>query len=581
MGFSDAYLALVFGWSEMEFRKFRKGLGIVPTYLLVDTCAAEFEAYTPYFYSTYETEGEVKPGRKKKIMILGGGPNRIGQGIEFDYCCCHASFALKEIGFETIMVNSNPETVSTDYDTSDRLYFEPLTLEDVLNIIDEEKPHGVIVQFGGQTPLNLASCLWEAGVPIVGTPPDAIDRAEDRSKFKALIEKLELKQPANGAASNLEGVKRIAKTIGYPVLLRPSYVLGGRAMAIVYDERELEHYMAAAGTEELISDDRPILVDHFLDGAIEVDVDMITDGSDYVIGGVMEHIEQAGIHSGDSACCLPPYTLEDNVVSEIKHQTRLLARELGVVGLMNVQFAVKDRDVFILEVNPRASRTIPYVSKSIGVPLAKLAAQCMVGRKLKDLNFTAEKTPDYFSVKEAVLPFIKFYGVDIILGPEMKSTGEVMGIDENFPRAYLKSQIAAGSALPIRGTIFLSVKDKDKGSVVEIARELSDLKFDLVATQGTAKVLSESGIYAKPLRKIHEGSPNVKDLIRRGDIKLIINTPTGPKPMKDEIAIRSYAVSRGVPCVTTIAGAFASVKGIQALRGEGLRVKPMQEYHSQ
>jgi carbamoyl-phosphate synthase large subunit len=576
LGFSDVQLAEIFSVPESELRASRKKSGILPAYKLVDTCAAEFEAFTPYYYSTYEDEDEVKVSSKSKIMILGGGPNRIGQGIEFDYCCCHASFALKEIGFETLMVNCNPETVSTDYDTSDRLYFEPVTLEDVLNIYEKEKPEGVIVQFGGQTPLNLALALKKAGVPIIGTSPDAIDRAEDRKKFAELLRKLGLKQPSNGTATNFEEAKREAARIGYPVLVRPSYVLGGRAMQVVYDEESLRNYMQTAVD---VTPDRPILVDQFLEGASEVDVDMISDGETFVVGGVMEHIEQAGIHSGDSACCLPPHSLEEPVVREIKAQTLAMAKELKVVGLMNVQFAVKNSAVYVLEVNPRASRTVPFVSKAIGVPLAKLAAQVMVGKKLKELGFTEEIVPPYKSVKEVVLPFVRFRGVDIILGPEMKSTGEVMGIDEDFGRAFAKSQIAAGASLPLRGTVFLSVKDKDKPAVVPIAKSLSALKFNLVATGGTALTLQKAGIGVRPLKKISEGNPNITDLIHAGEVALVINTPSGSKPRKDEVVIRSLAVTKGIPCVTTLEGALASLKGIEAMRDKGLEVRALQDYH--
>jgi carbamoyl-phosphate synthase large subunit len=578
MGFSDIQLGEIYNKSEIEMRNLRKKAGVLPTYKLVDTCAAEFQAYTPYYYSTYETEDEVATDNKKKIMILGGGPNRIGQGIEFDYCCCHASFALKEIGFETIMVNCNPETVSTDYDTSDRLYFEPVTLEDVLNIVEKEKPAGVIVQFGGQTPLNLAVALKKNGVPIIGTSPEAIDRAEDRKKFAELLRKLGLKQPENGTALTLEDAKREARRIGYPVLVRPSYVLGGRAMEIVYDEASLEAYMEMNAVE--ISPDRPILVDKFLEGAKEVDADMIADGETLVVGGVMEHIEQAGIHSGDSACSLPPYSLDGKTIAEIKRQTEALAKELGVVGLMNVQFAVKAGEVYVLEVNPRASRTVPFVSKAIGVPLAKLASKVMAGKKLKELGFTKEVVPPYLSVKEVVLPFVKFRGVDILLGPEMKSTGEVMGIDDHFGEAFAKSQIAANSALPLQGTIFVSVKDREKEAVIPIARELVGMQFDLVATEGTAEALRKAGIPVKPLKKIREGSPNVMDLIQAGGVQLIINTPSGDKPRQDEIVIRSRAVSKGVPCVTTIEGATASVQGIRAAKKKGLGVRALQDYHS-
>ncbi len=575
-GFSDHQLAEIFSSTESEIRDLRKKLGVWPTYKLVDTCAAEFEAFTPYYYSTYESEDEVKTTPRRKIMILGGGPNRIGQGIEFDYCCCHASFALKEIGFETLMVNCNPETVSTDYDTSDRLYFEPVTLEDVLHIVEKEKPEGVIVQFGGQTPLNLALSLKKAGVPIIGTSPEAIDRAEDRKKFKELLEKLDLKQPENGTAVNFEEAKKEADRIGYPILVRPSYVLGGRAMEIVYDETALRHYMAGAVD---VSSDRPILVDRFLEGAKEVDVDMISDGETFVVAGVMEHIEQAGIHSGDSACCLPPHDLSVPVIKEIKQQTAAIAGELGVVGLMNVQFAVKNDTVYVLEVNPRASRTIPFVSKAIGVPLAKLAAQVMVGKKLKDLGFTREVIPPYKSVKEVVLPFVRFRGVDILLGPEMKSTGEVMGMDEAFGGAFAKAQIAANSSLPQKGTVFLSVKDKDKPAIVSIAKSLYEMKFSLVATHGTARAIKKGGVVVKALKKISEGSPNVVDFIHSGKVDLVINTPSGEKPRKDEVVIRSLTVSKGIPCVTTIEGALASVRGMEAMKEKALSVCALQDYH--
>lgn len=576
LGFSDAQLADIFAKSEEDMRRLRKALEILPTYKLVDTCAAEFEAFTPYYYSTYEDEDEVRTTNKKKIMILGGGPNRIGQGIEFDYCCCHASFALKEIGYETIMVNCNPETVSTDYDTSDKLYFEPVTLEDVLNIYDKEKPQGVIVQFGGQTPLNLALGLQKAGVPIIGTSPQAIDRAEDRKKFAEVLTKLGLKQPANGIAVTLAEAKKEASRIGYPVLVRPSYVLGGRAMEIIFEEASLEAYMNKMTD---VTPDRPILVDQFLAGAKEVDADMISDGETFVVGGVMEHIEQAGIHSGDSACSLPPFSLKKNIIEEIKRQTKLLAQELGVIGLMNVQFAVKNNEVYVLEVNPRASRTIPYVSKAIGKPLAKLAAQVMAGKKLKELGFTEEIIPPYTSVKEVVLPFVRFRGVDILLGPEMKSTGEVMGIDKDFGIAFAKAQMAANSSLPLSGTIFLSVKDSDKTHILDIGKSLSDLGFEIVATSGTAKILQAAGIKAQALKKISEGKPNVLDYIQEGKLKLVINTPSGDKPRQDEVTIRSFAVSRGVACVTTIEGAIASVEGIHAMKKKELKAVSLQAYH--
>ena len=575
-GFSDMQIAKSWKMSEQAIREFRKKEGIEVTFKRVDTCAAEFEAFTPYYYSTYEVEDEVKSSSKKKIMILGGGPNRIGQGIEFDYCCVHASFALKEIGYETIMVNSNPETVSTDYDTSDRLYFEPLTREDVLNIVDREKPDGVIVQFGGQTPLNLARGLEASGVPIIGTSPDAIDRAEDRERFKELIEKLSLTQPENGIATTVEQAKREARRIGFPVLLRPSYVLGGRAMEIVYDDAGLEYYMKHA---VFVSGDRPVLIDKFLDDASEVDVDMISDGEMSVIGGILEHVEQAGVHSGDSAMVMPPFSLKGEVLEKIRENTDALAKELGVVGLMNVQYAVKGGTDYILEVNPRASRTIPFVSKAIGVPLAKLAAKVMTGVKLKDLGSTREIIPPYMSVKESVLPFSRFHGVDIILGPEMKSTGEVMGIDSEFGRSFIKSQLAAGQALPKSGNIFVTVKDKDKKAIVPVAKKLSELGYTLVATEGTHAALQENRIPARKILKIKEGSPNALDLIRKGEIHLIINTPTGKDPKSDEAFIRSLAVQRGVPCVTTIPGAIATVRGIEAYLKGDLEVCTLQERH--
>ncbi len=575
-GFSDIQLAKMWGKTEEEIRQKRKKEKIEFTFKLVDTCAAEFEAFTPYYYSTYEAEDEVRPSSKKKIMILGGGPNRIGQGIEFDYCCVHASFALKEAGYETIMVNSNPETVSTDYDTSDRLYFEPLTREDVLNIVDREKPDGVIVQFGGQTPLNLARPLEAAGVPIIGTSPDAIDRAENRERFKQLLEKLGLLQPENGTATTLSQAKTEARKIGFPVLLRPSYVLGGRAMEIVYDEATLERYMKEA---IFVSGESPVLIDKFLEDAIEVDVDAISDGEIVVIGGILEHIEEAGVHSGDAAMALPPFSLKEAILQKIRQDTVSLARELRVVGLMNVQFAVKSDTVYVLEVNPRASRTVPFVSKAIGVPLAKLAARVMVGEKLKTLCFTQERIPPYTSVKESVFPFSRFYGVDIILGPEMKSTGEVMGIDDEFGRSYIKSQIAAGQILPRSGTVFVTVKDKDKKAILPIAKRLVELGYSLVATEGTHRALASEGIPARKILKIKDGSPNALDLMKKGEIQLIINTPTGKEPKSDEVIIRSLSVQRGVPSITTIPGAAASVRGIEAyLKGE-LDVMSLQERH--
>ncbi|MBI4436708.1 MAG: carbamoyl-phosphate synthase large subunit [Candidatus Omnitrophica bacterium] len=575
-GFSDVQLASFWRMNEEAVRQLRKKEGVEATFKLVDTCAAEFEAFTPYYYSTYEIENEAQPSSKKKIMILGGGPNRIGQGIEFDYCCVHAAFALKEIGYETIMVNSNPETVSTDYDTSDRLYFEPLTREDVLNIVECEKPEGVIVQFGGQTPLNLAKSLEKAGVLIIGTSPDAIDRAEDRERFKEVVDKLHLVQPESGTATTLQKAKEVARQIGFPVLLRPSYVLGGRAMEIVYDEEDLERYMERA---VFVSGDHPVLIDQFLEDAIEVDVDLISDGETTVIGGVLEHIEEAGIHSGDSAMALPPFSLKSETIVKIRENSHALAKELQVVGLMNIQFAVKNGTVYVLEVNPRASRTIPFVSKAIGIPLAKLAAKIMVGKTLKELGFTQERIPPYISVKESVFPFTRFHGVDIILGPEMKSTGEVMGIDSEFGHAYIKSQLAAGQILPKQGTVFVTVKDKDKKAILPIAKRLAELGYALVATAGTHKVLSENQIPARKILKIKEGSPNALDLIRENGIHLIINTPTGKKPKSDEAFIRSRAVQRGIPCITTIPGAAASVRGIEAFLSGDLQVCSLQEYH--
>jgi carbamoyl-phosphate synthase large subunit len=576
MGYSDHQLANMWKSHEMKVRTRRKSLGIEATYKLVDTCAAEFQAFTPYYYSTYETECEARVSNRKKIVILGGGPNRIGQGIEFDYCCVQAAFAVKEEGYEAIMVNSNPETVSTDYDTSDLLFFEPLTREDVLNIWEKEKPDGCIVQFGGQTPLNLARGLQEAGVKIIGTSVDSIDAAEDRDKFQQLITKLKLHQAENGIATNVEEAREVAHRIGYPVLVRPSFVLGGRAMEIVYDDEALYRYMTEAVEA---SPERPVLVDKFLEDAIEVDVDCIADGETVVIGGVMEHIEEAGIHSGDSACALPPYTLSDKLVQTIKENTYALARELDVCGLMNVQYAVKNNIVYVLEVNPRASRTIPFVSKAIGVPLSKLATKVMLGRKLRDLGFTREAEPAHISVKESVFPFSRFPGVDIVLGPEMKSTGEVMGIDSNFGAAFAKSQIAASAALPLKGTVFVSVRDHDKRAVIFIAKKLEDLGFKLMATGGTAKVLATNGITVQRVNKIKEGRPNVLDHIKNGEIHLLINTPSGKGPKTDEAKIRSLAVIHNIPCITTISGAMAAVNGIESMKKRALGVKALQEHH--
>jgi carbamoyl-phosphate synthase large subunit len=576
MGFSDRRLGRLFGMSEDSVRRLRLRAGIRPGFKRVDTCGAEFEAYTPYIYSSYDEENEAAPSSRKKVVILGGGPNRIGQGIEFDYCCVHGVFALREEGFEAIMVNCNPETVSTDYDTSDRLYFEPLTKEDVLAIIEEEKPEGVIVQFGGQTPLKLAVPLQKEGVPIIGTSPDSIDRAEDRERFKELLDLLGLRQPPNGIARSAEDAEIIAGRIGYPVLLRPSYVLGGRAMEIVHDEEGLRQYLTHAVQA---SEEKPVLVDKFLEDAIEIDVDAIADGQIVVIGGVMEHIEEAGVHSGDSACSLPPHSISPEITQEIIRQTKALAMELEVVGLMNVQFAVKKGEIFLLEVNPRASRTIPFVSKAIGIPLAKLAAKVMVGRKLGDLGLTEYIVPDHVSVKEAVFPFIKFPHVDTILGPEMKSTGEVMGIDYKFGRAFAKSQIAAGMMLPTGGKVFLSVRDADKDGMLIPARMLHECGFRVAATSGTAEFLTRNGIPAEPILKINEGRPHVADLIKNGEIALVINTPLGAQSKADSYYIRRTALVYNIPYVTTLAAAKAVAHAIFHLIEEDLSVRSLQEYH--
>jgi carbamoyl-phosphate synthase large subunit len=574
-GFSDYQLGYLLGFDEITLRNMRKEKGISPTYKLVDTCGAEFEAYTPYYYSTYETEDESKTSLKKKIMILGGGPNRIGQGIEFDYCCVHAAFALKELGYETIMVNSNPETVSTDYDTSDKLYFEPLTFEDVLHIVDAEKPDGVIVQFGGQTPLNLAVPLEKAGVNIIGTTPDNIDRAEDRKRFKGLLKKLGLIQPLNGTANSAEEAKKVAEKIGYPVVVRPSYVLGGRAMEIVYDEEALEDFVSRAVEA---SPEHPILIDKFLEDAIEIDVDAVADGENCVIAGIMEHIEAAGIHSGDSACVLPPYSLSDELIEGLKRNTYALAKELQVVGLMNIQYAIKNDLIYVLEVNPRASRTVPFVSKATGVPWAKVAAKVMAAKKLPELGIREEVEIHHIAVKESVFPFNRFYGVDTVLGPEMKSTGEVMGIDRDFGMAFAKSQFGAGVNIPLRGKVFISVMNKDKRSIVFLAKKLVDLGFEVVATKGTAKVLTNNGISVQTVFKVGEGRPNIVDQIKNGEIHLVINTPSGKKPKADEIAIRSQSVAHNIPIITTLSGAEAVVNAIESLK-RGMSVKSIQEYH--
>jgi carbamoyl-phosphate synthase large subunit len=576
MGFSDLRLAFQMGTSAEVVRQRRKSEKIVPVFKRVDTCAAEFESFTPYLYSTYEEECEASPTTEKKIMILGSGPNRIGQGIEFDYCCCHASFALKEDGFETIMVNCNPETVSTDYDTSDRLYFEPLTFEDVMHIVEREKPDGVIVQFGGQTPLNLALSLQAAGVPIIGTSPESIDLAEDRKRFGKLLSDLQIPQPPSGTAISYEEAAVIAQRIGFPVLVRPSYVLGGRAMVICYDLKTLESYMDEAVD---VSQDRPILIDKFLEDAFEVDVDTLADGQDVVIGGIMEHIEEAGIHSGDSSCALPTYLVKAEHLETMRRYTRTLAKALSVVGLMNVQYAIKDDVVYVLEVNPRASRTVPFVSKATGVPLAKVAARLMTGKKLADFNLADELPVKNFFVKSPVFPFAKFPGVDTILGPEMKSTGEVMGVSDNFGQAYAKAQMSASVHLPRSGTAFISVNQHDKKNVIRIADRLHQLGFNLIATRGTATALEQSGIPVESVYKVNEGRPHIVDMIKSGKVDLILNTPLGKSSFFDERAIRRAAMQHGVPCITTLSGGAAVASGIAALQRNKVDVLALQEYH--
>ena len=579
LGFSDARIAALWETTESDVRATRLRHGIRPVYKRVDTCGAEFEAHTPYLYSTYEDECEAEPTTRRKIMILGGGPNRIGQGIEFDYCCVHGVFALRDAGFETIMVNCNPETVSTDYDTSDRLYFEPLTLEDVLEIIETEKPEGVIVQFGGQTPLKLAMALQEAGAPIIGTPPDSIDRAEDRERFDDVLEKLGLERPEGDVARSAEEAEVIAARIGYPVLVRPSYVLGGRAMQIVQDVDGLRQYMRFAVRA---SAKHPVLVDRFLADAIEVDVDAICDGERVVVGGIMEHIEEAGVHSGDSACSLPPYSLAPARIDEIMLATRKLALELGVIGLMNVQFAVKDAKIYVIEVNPRASRTVPFVSKAIGRPLAKIAALVMAGKTLVELDFTKEIVPTHFSVKEAVFPFVKFPGVDVLLGPEMKSTGEVMGIDSDFGRAFAKSQIEAGNSLPANGgAVLVSVRADERDRIYSPVKTLVDLGFKIVATRGTAGALASRGIDAEVINKVYEGKPHTADRVQSGEIVLVINTvDSDPKSIEDSKSLRRAALLRGVPYCTTLAAARASADAIKAVRAASIGVRSLQEIHS-
>ncbi|PZO45465.1 MAG: carbamoyl phosphate synthase large subunit [Shackletoniella antarctica] len=596
-GFSDRQIAYATSTHEDTVRDYRKGLGVIPVYKTVDTCAAEFEAFTPYYYSTYEDETEVLPSDRPKVMILGGGPNRIGQGIEFDYCCCHASFALRDDGYETIMVNSNPETVSTDYDTSDRLYFEPLTKEDVLNIIEAENPLGIIIQFGGQTPLKLAVPLQEylsnlessvrahGGAPqraplpttkIWGTSPDSIDAAEDRERFEAILRELDIKQPPNGMARSYQDALKVAQQIDYPVVVRPSYVLGGRAMEIVYSDTDLERYMTYAVHVE---PDHPILIDKFLENAIEVDVDAIADHTgQVVIGGIMEHIEQAGIHSGDSACSLPTMTLPPEALATIRDWTIKLAKRLKVIGLMNIQFAVKGDEVYIIEANPRASRTVPFVSKAIGHPLAKLAVRVMSGKTLAELGFTEEVIPNHICVKEAVLPFDKFVGTDALLGPEMRSTGEVMGIDSDFGKAFAKAALGANQKIPLTGTVFISMNDRDKAAVIPVAQQLANMGLKLIATSGTRAALIDEGLTVGLILKVHEGRPNIEDAIKNSEIQLIINTPAGSTAIEDDRSIRRTALAYKVPIITTIAGAKATASAIHSLQQHPLQVKSLQEY---
>ena len=584
-GTSDEQLAQIWRTTSASVRLQRARYGVTPVFKRVDTCAAEFESFTPYLYSTYEDEDESDAQAGFKVMILGSGPNRIGQGIEFDYCCCHAAFALREDGFETIMINCNPETVSTDYDTSDRLYFEPLTLEDVLSVVDREKPQGVIVQFGGQTPLNLALELKRNGVPIIGTAPESIDLAEDRRRFGRLLDELKIPQPKNGTALVPEEAARVAADIGFPVLVRPSYVLGGRAMVIAYDLNTVQEYVAQAA---LMGPARPVLIDQFLEEATEVDVDALADGDDVVIGGVMEHIEEAGVHSGDSSCVLPPVSLTPSVLARIRDYTKRLAKALQVVGLMNVQYAIQRDTVYVLEVNPRASRTVPFVSKSTGVPLAKVAARLMAGRKLRDMNLPVVVTNgvaeiivrDYYSVKSPVFPFNKFRGVDTILGPEMRSTGEVMGVAKSFGQAFAKAQLAAGQRLPRKGSIFLSVSDHDKRHCAPLAKELHSLGFRLIATRGTAAALEAAGVPAEPVYKVNEGRPNIVDLVKTGKVDMIINTPLGRESFYDEKSIRRAAIRYNIPCITTLSAANAAARGIRALVEQTLEVSPLQSLHS-
>ena len=575
LGFSDKQIAYLTGTSEDDILEMREKEKQKPVYKLVDTCAAEFEAYTPYYYSTYEVEDESRHTDKRKIMILGGGPNRIGQGIEFDYCCVHASFALREMGIESIMVNSNPETVSTDYDTSDKLYFEPLTREDVLHIIEKEQPSGVIVQFGGQTPLNLAVPLAKMNVPIIGTSPDSIDRAEDRERFQKFLQKLNLVQPDNGTARTTDDAMKIAIEIGYPVVVRPSYVLGGRAMRIVYNEKDLKEYMATAID---VSSEHPILIDKFLKEAIEVDVDAISDGETVIIGGIMQHIEEAGIHSGDSACVLPPHSLSRGMIGQIKEATRVMALELKVIGLMNIQYAIKDEILYILEVNPRASRTIPFVSKATGVPLAKLATKVMVGKKLSELGLTEEVEVTHYAVKEAVFPFDRFTNVDTLLGPEMKSTGEVMGLDKSLGLAFAKSQFAAGQPIPSEGTVLFSMRGDDKKTILPVAKQLAELGFSIMGTKGTAKYFNDNGVICTRINKISEGRPHILDKIQDKEIQWIVNTSRGTRTTEDSYTIRRAALDYHLPYTTTAAGAESMAMAIATLKKQPMEVKSLQEY---
>jgi carbamoyl-phosphate synthase large subunit len=582
-GISDRRLAQLWKADPLAVRARRKELGVRAVFNRVDTCAAEFESFTPYLYSSYERECEADPSTRKKVMILGSGPNRIGQGIEFDYCCCHASFALQQFGVESIMVNCNPETVSTDYDTSDRLYFEPLTLEEVLNICDTEKPDGVIVQFGGQTPLTLALPLKAQGVPIIGTDPANIDLAEDRKLFGALLDRIGIPSPENGTATSVEEACAVARRIGYPVLVRPSYVLGGRAMVIAYDEDTVRRYMREA---VVFSQDRPVLVDRFLENATEIDVDALGDGTDVLVAGIMEHIEEAGVHSGDSSCVLPPYSLAPETLATVREYTERLARALNVIGLMNVQYAVQKGKVYVLEVNPRASRTVPYVSKATGVPLAKIAVGLMLGKKLGELgSLTGGRTsgvlpvPQFF-VKSPVFPFSKFPGVDPALGPEMRSTGEVMGVGENFGEAFAKAQLSAGTPIPDKGTLFVSVNEADKAGAVEVARAFADYGFQIAATRGTAAVLRAAGIATKTVLKVNEGRPNAVDMLKAGSITLVIYTTTGGHTFSDEKAIRRAALAHRIPCITTMSGARAAAEAIASRRRDPIRVWSLQEIHA-